>query len=87
MVSAINYFGKCGKATTYYYMKELNDEPSFTNFPLIVEDLVVMKGKDRCIRKVKILALIVMKLDFIVWYCAIGSYPFKMWLVRKVFIR
>ena len=54
LVSAINYFGKCGKATTYYYMKELNDEPSFTNFPLIVEDLVVMKGKDRCIRKVKI---------------------------------
>ena len=48
-------------------MEELNDESSFTNFPLIVEDLVVRKGKDRCLRKVKILALIVMKLDFIVW--------------------
>ena len=48
-------------------MEELNDESSFTNFLLIIEDLVVRKGKDQCIRKVKILALIVMKLDFIVW--------------------
>ena len=48
-------------------MEELNDESSFTKFLLIKEDLVVRKGKDLCLRKVKILALIVMKLDFIVW--------------------
>ena len=48
-------------------MEELNDESSFTNFLLIIEDLVVRKGKDRCIRKVKILAWILIKLDFIIW--------------------